>query len=87
MFLNVVSSTLEKSAKTQATGLIAATREFWPLLLRAARLLGRLVQQIGAFAERRIVDRRLGTQRWCDSTERTLLDDLTAQRRNSFTRD
>jgi hypothetical protein len=87
MFLNVVSGTSERSAKTRAAGLIVATRELWPLFLRAAHSLSRLVQRIAAFAERKIVDRRLGTQRWCDSTERALIDDLTAQRRNSFTRD
>jgi hypothetical protein len=87
MFLNVVNGSSEKSAKTQAAGPIAVTRDFSPLFLRAAHLLGRLVQRIAAFAQGRIIDRRLRTSRWCDSTERALIDDLTDLRRNSFTRD
>jgi hypothetical protein len=74
-----------ESGKAQATGQIAVTREFSPLLLRAAHLLGRLVQRIAAFAQGRIIDRRLRTSRWCDSTERALLEDLTGLRRDSFT--
>jgi hypothetical protein len=87
MFLNVVSRSSERSAKTQATDLIAVTREFSPPFLHPARWLGRLVQLIAASAQDRTIDRRLRTLRWCDSTERALLDDFTGLRRNSFTRD
>jgi hypothetical protein len=87
MFLNVVAGSCEKRNKTQAASPFDLTRGFSRLFLRAAHLPGRLVQRIAAFNEGRIIDRRLGTCRWCDSTERALTDDLTGLRRNSFTLD
>jgi hypothetical protein len=87
MFLNVVSRSSEDLPKTQATDRIAVTREFFPLFLRPVRWLGRLVSRIVASAQDKTIDRRLRTLRWCDSTERALVDDLTGLRRNSFTQD
>jgi hypothetical protein len=87
MFPNVVGGCSETSGQTQATGPIAVTREFSLLFLRAAHLIGRLVHWIIVFVQRRTIDRRPRTLRWCDSAERALLDDLGDLRRNSFTRD
>ena len=73
MFPNAADSCSETPAQTQATGPIAITREFSLLFLRAAH---RFVHRLIDFAQRRTIDRRLRTLRWCDSAERALLDDL-----------
>jgi|HubBroStandDraft_6_1064221.scaffolds.fasta_scaffold998346_1 hypothetical protein len=83
MFLNVVNGSSEKSVKTQAIGPISVARDYSLLFLRLAPWLRRLAARIAPYAEDRIIDRRLRTSRWCDSTERALLDDLTGPRRNS----
>jgi hypothetical protein len=79
MFLKVDSGSSEKPAKIQATAPIAFIRDSSPLFLRPARWLRRLVEQIAAPAH----ERQLRTLRWCDSTERALLDDSAGLRGKS----
>ena len=76
MFLQILSGSSGKSAKTQASGPIAITRGLSLLFMRAAHLPRSLARRIAAFDEGRMIDRRLRTRRWCDSTERALTDDL-----------
>jgi hypothetical protein len=77
MFQQVASGFSEKSARNQATGPIVVTRD--SSALRPSRWFRRLVEQIATPAQ----DQRLGTLRWCDSTERSLLDDSSDGRETS----
>jgi hypothetical protein len=79
VFLQIASGSTRKSAETQATGLIITTRDI-PFFLRSARWLLRLIERSAALAHDRRIDRRLQTLRWCDSTERALLDDSAGRR-------
>jgi hypothetical protein len=79
MFLKVDSGSSKKPAKIRATAPIAFIRDSSPLFLRPARWLRRLVERIAAPAH----ERQLRTLRWCDSTERALLDDSAGLRGKS----
>jgi hypothetical protein len=78
MFLKVDSGSSKKPAKIRATAPIAFIRDSSPLFLSPARWL-RLVERIAAPAH----ERQLRTLRWCDSTERALLDDSAGLRGKS----
>jgi hypothetical protein len=82
VFLQVASGSTRKSAETQATDFIITTRLI-PFFLRSARWFVRRVERSAALAQDRGIDRRLRTLRWCDSTERALLDDSADLRMNS----
>jgi hypothetical protein len=83
MFLKVASGSSDKPAKTQATAPITFIGDSSLLFLRPAGWLRGLVERIAAPAHDRTIERRLRTLRWCDSTERALLDDSTDLRGKS----
>ena len=81
MFLHDFS----RAPNEPATASIAVAGYSRSLILGSAQWLARLARRFGAAIRGETLGQR--TLRWCDSTERTLVDDLTGLRRTSFTVD
>jgi hypothetical protein len=81
MFLQFASGSTRKSAETQTAGFIRVPGDIHAFLFRALWFL-RVVERGAAIVQDRATNRRLRNLRWCDSTERALLEDSLGLRRN-----